>query len=85
VADGERDDVGDPELAQVWTNHGQRQHGLRGCPLRSRPPPTVAMLSRGERAIGREEAFVILDRLDQVDGELEHLRQGIRQLLADEN
>ena len=34
---------------------------------------TVAMLSPGERAISREQAFVLLDRL----------RQGVRQLLAD--
>jgi hypothetical protein len=43
------------------------------------------MLSPGERAISREQAFVLLERLDEVEGQLKHLRQGIRQLLADEN
>jgi hypothetical protein len=44
---------------------------------------TVAMLSPGERAISREQAFVILERLDQVEAQLEYLRHGLRQLLAD--
>jgi len=41
------------------------------------------MLSPGERAISREQAFVILKRLDQVEAQLRHLRHGVRQLLAD--
>jgi hypothetical protein len=44
---------------------------------------TVAMLSPGERAVSREQAFVILERLDQLEGQLRHLRGGVRQLLAD--
>ena len=44
---------------------------------------TVAMLSPGERAISREQAFVILERLDEVEGQLRRLRDGVRQLLAD--
>jgi hypothetical protein len=44
---------------------------------------TVAMLSPGERAVSREQAFVILERLDEVEGQLEHLRQGLRDLLMD--
>jgi putative protein kinase ArgK-like GTPase of G3E family len=32
---------------------------------------------------GRPEAFVILERLDKVEAQLEHLRHGVRQLLAD--
>jgi len=44
---------------------------------------TVAMLSPGERAISREQAFVILDRLEQVEGQLNQLRHGLRQLLAE--
>lgn len=44
---------------------------------------SVAMLSPGERAISREQAFVILERLDEVEGQLRHLREGVRQLLAD--
>lgn len=44
---------------------------------------TVAMLSPGERAISREQAFVILGRLDHVEAQLEHLRDGVRQLLAE--
>ena len=31
------------------------------------------MLSPGERAISREQAFVILKRLDQVEAQLRHL------------
>jgi hypothetical protein len=30
------------------------------------------MSSRGERAISREQAFVILDRLDQMQTQLDH-------------
>jgi anti-anti-sigma factor len=37
---------------------------------------TVAMLSAGERAVSREQAFVILERLDMVDGPLRHLCVG---------
>ena len=44
---------------------------------------TVAMLSPGERAISREQAFVILERLEQVEGQLNLLRHGLRQLLAE--
>ena len=44
---------------------------------------SVAMLSPGERAISREQAFVILERLDEVEGQLQHLREGVRQLLVD--
>ena len=44
---------------------------------------TVAMLSPGERAISREQALVILDRLEQVEGQLNQLRHGLRQLLAE--
>lgn len=44
---------------------------------------TVAMLSPGERAISREQAYVILGRLDEVESQLVHLRDGVRQLLAD--
>ena len=44
---------------------------------------TVAMLTPGERAISRQQALVILDRLDEVEGQLRHLRDGVRQLLAD--
>ena len=41
------------------------------------------MLSPGERAISREQAFVLLDRLDGLESQLRHLRDGVRQLLAD--
>ena len=41
------------------------------------------MLSPGERAISREQAFVLLERLDQVEAQLDHLRHGVRRLLAD--
>jgi hypothetical protein len=41
------------------------------------------MLSPGERAISREQAFVLLDRLDQVEAKLADLRHGPRQLLAE--
>jgi hypothetical protein len=44
---------------------------------------TVAMLSPGERAISREQAFVLLERLDEVEGQFDDLRHGLRQLLAD--
>ena len=44
---------------------------------------SVAMLTPGERAVSREQAFVILERLDEVEGQLRHLRDGVRQLLAD--
>jgi hypothetical protein len=44
---------------------------------------TVAMLTPGERAISREQALMILERLDQVEAQLRHLRDGVRQLLAD--
>jgi hypothetical protein len=44
---------------------------------------SVAMLAPGERAINREQAFVILERLDEVEGQLRHLREGVRQLLVD--
>ena len=47
------------------------------------PRQTVAMLSPGERAISREQAYVILGRLDEVESQLIHLRDGVRQLLAD--
>ena len=43
---------------------------------------TVAMLSAGERAVSREQAFVILERLDMVDGPL-GTYASVRQLLAD--
>ena len=43
----------------------------------------VAMLSPGERVISREQVSVFLERLDQVEAQLEHLRDGVRQLLAD--
>ena len=36
------------------------------------------MLSPEERVISREQAFVILERLDQVEAHLEHLRDGVR-------
>ena len=41
------------------------------------------MLTPGDRAISREQALVILERLDEVEGQLRHLRDGVRQLLAD--
>ena len=41
------------------------------------------MLSPGERASSREWAFVLLERLDEVEGQLRHLREGVRQLLVD--
>ena len=41
------------------------------------------MLTPGERAVSREQAFVILARLDEVEGQLRHLSEGVRQLLAD--
>ena len=44
---------------------------------------TVAMLSPGERAVSREQAIVLLERLDQVEGQLRHLRDGVRELPAD--
>lgn len=44
---------------------------------------SVAMLSPGERAISREQAFLILERLEEVEGQLRHLREGVRQLLSD--
>ena len=44
---------------------------------------TVAMLSPGERAISREQVFVLLERLDEVEGQLRRLRDGVRRLLAD--
>jgi len=44
---------------------------------------TVAMLSPGERAISREQAFVILERLDEVEGQLNDLRHGLRALLQE--
>jgi hypothetical protein len=47
------------------------------------PSAAVARLSLGERAISREQAFVLLDRLDQVEAQLDYLRHGVRQLLAD--
>jgi hypothetical protein len=50
---------------------------------RPRPAWPAARLSPGERAISREQAFVILERLDEVEGQLEHLRQGLRDLLMD--
>ena len=36
------------------------------------------MLSPGERAISREQSSVILERLDKVEGQLRHLRDGVR-------
>ena len=36
------------------------------------------MLSPGERAISREQALVILERLDEIEGQLHHLRDGVR-------
>jgi hypothetical protein len=47
------------------------------------PRQTVAMPTPGERPISREQALVILDRLDEVEGQLRHLRDGVRQRLAD--
>ena len=44
---------------------------------------TVAMLSPGERAISREQAFVILERLNEVEGQLNDLRHGLRALLQE--
>ena len=41
------------------------------------------MLTPGERAISREQALVMLERRDEVEGQLRHLRDGVRQLLAD--
>ncbi|MET0881486.1 MAG: hypothetical protein ABWZ14_08035, partial [Acidimicrobiales bacterium] len=46
--------------------------------LESDPRQMVAMLSPGERVISREQAFVILERLDQVEAQLEHLRDRVR-------
>ena len=37
---------------------------------------TVAMVSPGERAISREQAFVILERLDQVEAQLRPYAMG---------
>jgi predicted O-methyltransferase YrrM len=41
---------------------------------------TVCLADPGERAISREQAFVLLYRLDEVDAQLDHLRHGVPRL-----
>ena len=61
-------------------------YGAPALPLSSQVAilrQTVAMLSPGERAVSREQAFVILERFDEVEGQLNDLRHGLRALLQE--
>jgi hypothetical protein len=45
---------------------------------------SIAMLSPGSMAMKREDAVRLLGDLGEVQGRLDHLRDGLRALLADE-
>ena len=45
---------------------------------------SVAMLPPGQKALSREDAMAVLSRLDRAEGQIDHLRQALNDVLGEQ-